>query len=132
MDGIELLDRQECVRRLGEDVIGRLAVSHAGRPEIFPVNYMMDGEHIVFRTASGTKLAAAGRGPACFEIDSFDRAHSRGWSVVATGRLEEVGLAQAAFQHVHLLPVEPWAEGTKDHWMRLVPERITGRVVGPA
>ena len=31
-----------------------------GRPLIFPVNYVVDGNSIVFRTADGTKLAAAG------------------------------------------------------------------------
>jgi hypothetical protein len=26
----------------------------------------------------------------------------------------------------------PWAAGSRDHWMRLVPRRVTGRRVGPA
>jgi nitroimidazol reductase NimA-like FMN-containing flavoprotein (pyridoxamine 5'-phosphate oxidase superfamily) len=127
--GIEMLDREECLRRLAGDVIGRLAVVHANQPEIVPVNYVLDGENIVFRTASGTKLAAAGRSPASFEIDDFDRDDHTGWSVVAIGRLEELLPGQAAYQQVKLLPVEPWAPGVKEHWMRLVPTRITGRII---
>jgi hypothetical protein len=31
----------------------------AGRPEIFPVNYVVDGDEVMFRTDAGTKLAGA-------------------------------------------------------------------------
>ena len=65
-------------------------LSRAGRAAIFPVNYVLDGDTIVFRTDPGTKLGAAGRARASFEIDSVDREHRTGWSVVASGRLEEV------------------------------------------
>jgi hypothetical protein len=48
--------------------------------------------------------------------------------VVATGRLEEVTPYDAAtYERVRRLPVDPWAGGDKAHWMRLVPDRVTGR-----
>jgi nitroimidazol reductase NimA-like FMN-containing flavoprotein (pyridoxamine 5'-phosphate oxidase superfamily) len=129
--GIAWLDRDECVRRLGEDEIGRLAVSDGGVPTIFPVNYRLDGEAIVFRTDPGTKLADGPRTPVCFEVDHFDREHRTGWSVVVIGRLEEVTQYDArTLTRVHELPVDPWAGGEKAHWMRVVPTRITGRRVG--
>lgn len=31
---------------------------------------------------------------------------------------------------LHQLPIDPWAGGDKSHWMRLIPDRITGRRVG--
>jgi nitroimidazol reductase NimA-like FMN-containing flavoprotein (pyridoxamine 5'-phosphate oxidase superfamily) len=41
--GTETLGYDECVRRLGEDEIGRLAViAPGGAPMIFPVNYVLD------------------------------------------------------------------------------------------
>ncbi len=126
--GIEMVDRDDCVVLLRADEIGRLAVIDGGRPVIFPVNYAMDGEDIVFRTAPGTKLEQGPRAPACFEIDGFDRTHHAGWSVVVTGRLEEVTPYNGSlFPHVRDLPVHPWADGPKDHIMRLVPASITGR-----
>jgi len=130
--GLEWIGRDECLRLLAADVVGRLAVLHGNAPAVFPVNYMLDGEAIVFRTDEGSKLDAAERAPACFEIDEIDRETRCGWSVVASGRLEEVTEYDSrTWRRVHELAVEPWAGGIKAHWMRLVPERITGRRVGP-
>jgi nitroimidazol reductase NimA-like FMN-containing flavoprotein (pyridoxamine 5'-phosphate oxidase superfamily) len=112
---------------LDKDVIGRIGVIQGAAPVVLPVNYAMDGDSVVFRTAPGTKLDSGQRSRACFEVDSFDRETKTGWSVVVAGHLEEVqpyeinGLVQ--------LEVQPWASGTKDHWMRLRPSRITGRYV---
>lgn len=88
--GIEMLDREQCLRLLAEVEIGRLAVLDGSTPIIFPFNYRLDGDAIVFRTAPGTKLHHGPRSAASFEIDRFDREHRSGWSVVVVGRLEEV------------------------------------------
>ncbi|MDZ4827530.1 MAG: pyridoxamine 5'-phosphate oxidase family protein [Actinomycetota bacterium] len=131
--GVEHLDRAECLRRLGAHRVGRVGLSVGGRPEIFPVNYVFDGEAIVFRTDPGTKLDAAGRADVCFEIDELDHEFHSGWSVVAHGRLEELTRylgpdAQRGFA----LPVDPWAQGLKAHWLRIVPGYVSGRRIGPA
>ena len=126
--GIEVLAADECLRLLAADVIGRLAVVVGGSPSIFPVNYVLDEESIVFRTDAGTKLDHGPRSQACFEIDSFDRDSRTGWSVVVAGRLEEVTRFQSAtLQRVRDLPIDPWAGGEKAHWMRLVSNWVTGR-----
>jgi uncharacterized protein len=129
--GIEWIDRDECLRLLAADKIGRPAIVVGRTPAVVPVNYALDGETIVFRTDEGTKLTAGPRAPACFEIDDFDRERHTGWSVVAAGRLEEVTpYTAAAMARAQQMPVQPWAGGEKAHWMRLVPDRITGRRVG--
>jgi nitroimidazol reductase NimA-like FMN-containing flavoprotein (pyridoxamine 5'-phosphate oxidase superfamily) len=131
-NGLEMLDRDECLRLLDGEEVGRLAVVKGGAPVVFPVNFVLDGDVVVFRTDGGTKLAAAGRAPACFEVDWFDRRRRAGWSVVVAGRLEEVTVYDgAALERVRRLEVDPWAAGEKAHWLRLVPGRITGRRVGP-
>jgi uncharacterized protein len=125
--GIEVLDRDQCLALLETDVVGRLAVVAGGAPAVFPVNYAMDSDAVVFRTAPGTKLDAG-----CFEIDFFDRDRRTGWSVVVSGRLEEVTAFDGSLsERVKALAVDPWAEGEKEHWLRLVPHVITGRSVGP-
>lgn len=130
--GLQLIDRDECLELLAGDVVGRLAVVHGRTPAIFPVNYVLDGADIVFRTDAGTKFDVAERASACFEIDGIDRKTRAGWSVVATGRFEEVTKHDSqTLRRIQQLPVEPWAGGAKVHWMRLVPDRITGRRVGP-
>ena len=129
--GLEVLDRDTCLGLLAGEDVGRLAMATGGAPLVFPVNYALDGETLVFRTDPGTKLDHAGRGRVAFEIDGLDREARTGWSVVVTGRLEEVTHYDTArFERVRRLPIEPWAGGEKAHWLRLIPSRITGRRVG--
>lgn len=130
--GLEVIDPDECRRLLATDEVGRLAVIDGGSPAIFPVNYVVDGEAVVFRTAEGTKLAAGTRHPVAFEVDAFDRASRTGWSVVVAGHLEEATRFDAAtLARVRALPIEPWAGGEKPHWVRLVPTRVSGRRIVP-
>jgi nitroimidazol reductase NimA-like FMN-containing flavoprotein (pyridoxamine 5'-phosphate oxidase superfamily) len=67
---------RECVDLLAQHSLGRLAfVGKVGvMPLIIPVNYMVDGETLVFRTDPGSKLTAAILGaPVAFEVDGgFD------------------------------------------------------------
>ena len=51
---------EECWRLLASTELGRIATSAGASIDIFPVNYAVDGESIVFRTAPGTKLLEAG------------------------------------------------------------------------
>ncbi len=131
--GLEIIDPDECRRLLAGDEVGRLAVIDGGTPGIFPVNYLVDGDSIVFRTAAGTKLDAGRRHPVAFEIDDFDRESRTGWSVVVSGHLVEAApFDTATLERVQALPLESWAGGDKPHWVRLVPSRISGRRILPA
>lgn len=131
--GLEILDHDACLELLAGDEVGRLALIDGNVPVVFPVNYVLDGEAVVFRTAPGTKLDLAPRHAVAFEIDAFDRAERTGWSVVVTGRLEEVTeFDDRTLARVRALPVEPWAGGERAHWLRLVPTRVSGRRIVPA
>jgi len=109
--------------------LGRLVVVDAGRPLVFPVNYALDGEAPVFRTASGTKLWASTRSSVAFEVDHVDAETKMGWSVIVHGTAHEV----TAFDRSDLqyrvagLPVVPWAPGDKPSVVRIEPRLITGR-----
>jgi uncharacterized protein len=120
--GIHVLDRDECLCLLAGEQVGRLAVVEHDRPKIYPVNYALDGDEVVFRSDLGAKVDAGHRAPVCFEVDHLNARTRAGWSVVITGRLEDA--------RGHDLPIEPWA-GAKQHQFRIVSERITGRRVGP-
>ncbi|MEY2406737.1 MAG: hypothetical protein QOJ67_2037 [Acidimicrobiaceae bacterium] len=128
--GIGVLEPDECKKLLAQDVIGRLAVVVGSMPMIFPVNYAVDGDAIVIRTMSGSRLDV-GQGHAAFEVDSFDRASQSGWSVLVTGHLEEVTKYQAKdMVRLQALPVVPWASGERTVWLRLRPSFTSGRIVG--
>ena len=125
--GMLVLSTAECWRLFRTQEVGRLAVSIANFPDIFPINYVVDGETIVFRTGAGTKLAAAvlGRGIA-FEIDGYDPAAGDAWSVVLKGEAREIEHMIEYFD-AEELPLFPWHASTKPDFVRLEPTEVTGR-----
>lgn len=130
--GIEVMDRSECLGLLRSTDVGRVAVVDAGHPVIFPVNYAMDDERIVFRTAEGTKLDATVKGgPVSFEIDDTDRHTRSAWSVIVTGwaRVVTTPSQVAALEELDL---QAWSDHRKDNWVAIHPERISGRRIVPA
>src|SRR5262249_35365545 len=88
--GLAVLDRDECLALVRRSVIGRLAVAVDNRPLVFPVNFVLDGSTVVFRTDEGTKLWVARRGSVVFECDGIDALYHTGWSVMIAGVAEEV------------------------------------------
>jgi nitroimidazol reductase NimA-like FMN-containing flavoprotein (pyridoxamine 5'-phosphate oxidase superfamily) len=125
--GIEILEASTCWELLRSTEVGRLAVSFGDQPDIFPVNFVVDHGTIVFRTAEGTKLAAAvlGRGVA-FEVDGYDAEAGEAWSVVVKGHATEIERMQEVFDAVDL-PLFPWHAAPKHRFVRIEPGDLTGR-----
>jgi nitroimidazol reductase NimA-like FMN-containing flavoprotein (pyridoxamine 5'-phosphate oxidase superfamily) len=120
------LPTHEALALLRESPVGRLAVVVSGRPDIFPVNHVVDRGTIVFRTAHGTKLWGASGQPVAFEVDGYDVEHGEAWSVVVHGRGEVVFRTDEVLDALQL-PVMPWQSGPKPEIVRIVPDKITGR-----
>jgi nitroimidazol reductase NimA-like FMN-containing flavoprotein (pyridoxamine 5'-phosphate oxidase superfamily) len=124
---MEELDQDECRRLLADRHLGRLAVPDFGGPMIFPVNYVVDEDQVVFRTDPGSKLdAATEREAVAFEVDSIDEATRTGWSVVVRGILAEI-TDPAHLARLRALPLYPWAPGRKNRYVRVRPLDISGR-----
>jgi nitroimidazol reductase NimA-like FMN-containing flavoprotein (pyridoxamine 5'-phosphate oxidase superfamily) len=125
--GIAILGTSTCWELLRGTGVGRLAVSIADGPDIFPVNYVVDRRSIVFRTAAGTKLAGAvlGSGVA-FEIDGADEDRGEAWSVIVKGRAIEIERLHDYFGALDL-PLFPWHAGPKRRFVRIEPHEISGR-----
>lgn len=128
---IDVLDEDQCWEHLATREVGRLAVSVANKPDIFPVNYRLDRarREVVVRTAPGFKLAAAvlGAGVA-FEVDQLDEQAHTGWSVVVHGTAHEVDSVEELLD-AQDLGVDPWAGGQKSHFIRIEPLEVTGRAI---
>jgi nitroimidazol reductase NimA-like FMN-containing flavoprotein (pyridoxamine 5'-phosphate oxidase superfamily) len=127
--GLEALPREDCLALLRAQEVGRFVCVAGGQPHIVPVNYVLDGETIVFRTDMGTKLREAERAAVAFEIDGLDRVARTGWSVVVHGRAEEITTfdGPVRLRSLRDLGVDPWAGGPKLHWIGIQPFTITGR-----
>ena len=123
--GLEILGAEECFKMLATEEVGRLAVVLGGRPEIFPVNYVVDHDGVVFRTEAGTKLEGAVGGPVAFEVDHLDRADRSGWSVILHGQAFHVSPAHR-HRSAHLA-LCPWTGTAKPHLVRVTPTTVTGR-----
>jgi nitroimidazol reductase NimA-like FMN-containing flavoprotein (pyridoxamine 5'-phosphate oxidase superfamily) len=125
--GLEVLDRNECLELLATARIGRVALHWDALPAVTPVNFALDGESIVFRTGPGTKLAAAVTGAVvAFEVDEIDPWYHEGWSVVVTGMAEAV-TDPAEVSRLRKLPLNPWAPGPKDDYVRIEAVMVSGR-----
>jgi uncharacterized protein len=124
---LEILQPAECWQLLRLLPVGRVGLLVDSAPEIYPVNYAVDGQTIVFRTERGTKLRGLNRSPSvCFEVDGIDMADHTGWSVLVKGRAHDVSDA-AERKRLDNLGLHYWAIGDKPHWIRIVPTEITGR-----
>jgi len=126
----EVLGRDECLRLLATRHLGRVAVAVEGwSPLIRPVNYRFDpsSQSVIFRSGSGTKLTGLLRAHAVtFEADEIDEAGHTGWSVIVSGRAEEV-VRSGDLAHVEALGLEPWVPGDLPHWFRVRTEMVSGR-----
>ncbi|MER7506087.1 pyridoxamine 5'-phosphate oxidase family protein [Nonomuraea pusilla] len=127
--GLKVLTREECLRLLSSAAIGRIVFTDRALPAVQPVNFCLDGDSIVIRTAAGSKLAAATRqAVVAFEADEFDRETRTGWSVTAVGHARAV---QDPDEVARLsgLPLQPWAPGSRDHYVVVRTEQVSGRMI---
>ena len=121
------LSETQCLELLRDEAVGRVGLSVNALPVILPVNYVMVDRTIVFASESGLKLDAARRTTvACFQIDGHGTWAHEGWSVLATGRLNEIEAERSATL-ARELPLTPWAFATPRHYVELSIELLSGR-----
>jgi nitroimidazol reductase NimA-like FMN-containing flavoprotein (pyridoxamine 5'-phosphate oxidase superfamily) len=126
-NGLEVLQRDECLRLLERSTLGRVGVTVGALPVILPVNYRLVGDRIVFRTATGTKLdAATHNAVVAFEVDEFDPFFHTGWSVLVTGLAREVTDA-AALVELRRAHVPRWAPSGDERIVEVSTEMLSGR-----
>lgn len=126
------LSPQECVDLMGISGIGRLAICTPMGPQIYPLNYTVDGNAVVFRTTPYSTLGTLGWGVnVAFEVDHLDIASQEGWSVVVKGRADIID-DPAEVDRLREAGVEPqpWAKGLRRLYIRVPWREITGRSVG--
>jgi len=131
MDEPEELSYAKCRELLSGGVIGRVAVCTPDGPRIFPVNYSVVGEAIIFRTSAYGVVATHDWGsPVAFEVDHVDYSTHLGWSVLATGRGERIEDAEQLAHIKRTWDPRPWAGGSRPLYVRIAWEELTGRRLG--
>ena len=131
MGDLRELSPSECRARLGEYQVGRVAVVAPDGPHIIPVNYAVVGEAVVFRTSPFSLVATHGQAATvAFEVDHFDPITKTGWSVLVRGRTEPVFDSLEIAQIRRTWDPVPWADGSRNLYIRLSVADMTGRRVG--
>lgn len=123
---IEHLSHSECWALLREAKTGRVAVTHDGSPDIFPVNHVVDHGSIVYRTGTGALFQATLHQDVAFEVDGQDPETMQAWSVVVRGRATEKLKITEIMDSLDL-PIAPWQSGAKPRYVHIEPREVTGR-----
>ncbi|MDY0910152.1 pyridoxamine 5'-phosphate oxidase family protein [Microbacterium sp. CFBP9034] len=115
----------ECWNLLARCELGRLATSVEGEPDIFPVNYVVDGPSVLFRTAPGSKLTELSANPrVAFEVDQYDDTDAASVVLKGTAKLLQV---QEEIDAADALGLAPWTPTLKYRWVRIAAHTISGR-----
>lgn len=123
--GLRVLDLATCLARLASRPVGRVAMLDRGGIVVLPVNHVVDGMTVGFRTTTGTKLFHAVHGSEVgFEVDEFDSETRTGWSVLVQG----VAALATDVESVRLrrLASPPWITDAQ-RWVVIHPHEISGR-----
>jgi hypothetical protein len=131
---MEELTPAQCRELLSRHHLGRIAyLEQVGvLPLILPVNYLLVGDSVVFRTDPGSKLTAAlHKAPVAFEVDGVDPELEVGWSVLLRGFVTEV-TSRVEVDHLSSSPLNAWAPGRKGHFLRIEVRQLTGRRISIA
>jgi hypothetical protein len=129
----QTIDADECMTLLEGHQIGRIAFPGEDGILVFPVNHVVHGGDIYFRTSPYAlvveKLQHGGK--VSFEVDDVDEYLRAGWSVLVMGSADLLDPHEA----LETLPAtghpDPWAGGARTVTVRIRPSRITGRRVLP-
>lgn len=123
-DTVVELSMEECWELLESEEFGRLAYRLVDEVHVVPINYLVNGRALLFRTASGNKLlAAALHSDVALEIDWHDDLSA--WSVVARGHLRQLGEDEA--HAIDSLPRRSWLATDKYDVVELEPQAVMGR-----
>ena len=125
---LQKLSRAECVELLRSQLnLGRIGYVVDGVPVILPVNFVVDGESVVFVTASGSKLSwLSNHTRVSFEVDRGRPLDESGWSVLVHGTAQEV-TDSAELELLRRGPLHSWAVASGEHWVRVSLDEVSGR-----
>ena len=85
------LGREACLRLLATRRTGRVLFTEAAMPAALPARYVIEGDAVVFRSASTSLLARTAVGRVLgFQVDDLDSESAIGWTVLGLGQAYEI------------------------------------------
>ncbi|UNO43380.1 pyridoxamine 5'-phosphate oxidase family protein [Streptomyces sp. MST-110588] len=131
-DSLRTLGRTACLRLLGRVPLGRVVYTENALPAVLPVNFCLDQDGaVLLRTSATSQMAGAvDDSVVAFEADHFDETTRTGWSVVVTGRATVV-TSPGEIARLDVTVPHSWVPMDEPVFVRIAPELITGRDLGP-
>jgi transcriptional regulator with XRE-family HTH domain len=125
---LDNLTFDECMQLVAVGGVGRFLFDEPGRgPVAIPVNFRMDDDNVVFRTASESSITHGLHGQqVSFDVDHLDDALREGWSVLLSGTADII-TDSAGVNRAETLGIEPWAGGERQTYVRITVTQVTGR-----
>lgn len=123
--------QDECLELMRTATVGRLAFVDAQGQQLLPVNFVLGGTDVYFRTMAGTVLAALAEGhdDVAFAVDHHDDLYQKGWNVTVRGATALVDDPEIIAEVAAGGRPRPWAPGERDVLIVLRPQSIAGRRV---
>lgn len=119
-----VLTADECWEALRGDEFARLAYVLGDEVNLVPINYAVDQDTLLFRTAEGSKLLGVVMNPhVVLEIDRFDEEQAT--SVVVRGEARKLEEDEA--HRADNVPLRPWTDTHKYNVVEIRPTDVTGR-----
>ncbi len=123
-DPVHVLSTEECWELIRAKEFGRLGFHLAEQVHIAPVNYAVDEDTLLFRTAEGSKLLAVVMNPdVAFEVDDYTEESA--WSVIVRGTARK--LDEDEEHRAENVPLRPWVPTLKYNVVEIAPIEISGR-----
>ncbi|WP_336502085.1 pyridoxamine 5'-phosphate oxidase family protein [Microbacterium paraoxydans] len=124
-DPVQTLTAEQSWEHLRSQELGRLVTRVGETIDIFPVNYAVDGEGLLFRTAPGSKLfELTVNADVLFEVD--DHTDTAAWSVIVRGHAEALE-TDVDIERAEAAGLRPWIPTDKRVYVRIAPASVSGR-----
>jgi nitroimidazol reductase NimA-like FMN-containing flavoprotein (pyridoxamine 5'-phosphate oxidase superfamily) len=125
---VEKLEPADCWELLASVEVGRIGLLVDGRPEVLPVNFVIEDGMLLFRTTEGSVLNQATLSVVAFEADQIDTDNHSGWSVMVQGTARDIGDAiDTLSTRLRTTELVTWAPGKRERWFEIQLGKITGR-----
>jgi uncharacterized protein len=124
------LSTAECLAKLAAGNVGRVGWNTVDGPSIFPVNYTVLDNTVIFRTSAyGAMSELRHVRRVAFEIDDFDAVDRTGWSVLVRGESRAAARADELTRLWSQHDPEPWADGTRNLFIAITLNEVSGRLI---
>ena len=125
--GLEVLDRDTCLRLLAGAQRGRIAINLGALPTILPVRYVLDDDRVLISVTVGSALDRATDGAVvAVQVEGMDELRQQEWSVCAVGTAHHVDQSEEPTSAA-CAALAAWAPEAPTRLVAITTDRLTGR-----